>query len=76
MDFIKELDYWKYNNLLRPDTMDRINDLFPDTEEGQAARDYCMEIIVSIILFQNTKVMRFQSLMLLKIKLTRNIWSF
>ncbi|XP_063686656.1 laminin subunit gamma-1-like isoform X2 [Bolinopsis microptera] len=28
-----------------PDTLDRINDLFPDTEEGQAARDYCMEII-------------------------------
>ncbi|KAL5250259.1 hypothetical protein ACHWQZ_G016108 [Mnemiopsis leidyi] len=28
-----------------PDTMDRINDLFPDTEEGIAARDFCMEII-------------------------------
>ena len=34
----------------RPDTMDRINDLFPDTEEGIAARDFCMEIIVSLLI--------------------------
>ena len=33
--------------------MDRINDLFPDTEEGQAAKDFCMNIIVSKILPKN-----------------------
>ena len=31
--------------------MDRINDLFPDTEEGIAARDFCMEIIVSLLIY-------------------------